>query len=87
MDCRHTESKISKYLDTGCTVGEIESLNSHPITCKAREGLMTDSAFVKKILVHLAFVTPREDFLATILSRLDCLDNDPEEYFISGIGM
>lgn len=83
MDCRHTESKISKYLDTGCTVEEFESLDSHPIKCKARVGLMTDSAFVKKMLVNLAFVTPREDFLATILSRLDCLDNDPGEYFTS----
>lgn len=74
MNCRRVESLMSAYIDGELTGAEMLEIRGHIDECAECAREHESIKLTKQMIFRLATVKPREDFAASILTRLDAVE-------------
>jgi predicted anti-sigma-YlaC factor YlaD len=74
MNCRRVESLMSAYIDGELTGAEMLEIRSHLDDCAECAKEHESIKLTKQMIFRLATIKPREDFAASILTKLDVVE-------------
>ncbi|HHW13959.1 MAG TPA: hypothetical protein GXX28_03375 [Firmicutes bacterium] len=81
MNCERVRNLISAYLDQELRPEEARLIRAHLVTCDACNRELEAETALKEALGGLASCEAPEDFLPTLLARLDCERRPSQSWF------